>query len=147
MGHYYNTPHPHTLRRGTPFFALPPLTHHRTETSILFLLEKNHLPLSSHTLPPHADSQAKLSLVLFTSLPTHHTTTQVTHLYVHIKLSLNLFIDICSLLKTTLCLSWLYCHKTNTLHMNSFKPFTVIVNPDGTITRPVSTIVSTWDTK
>ena len=32
--------------------------------------------------------------------------------------------------------------------MKNFKPFAVIVNPDGTITRPVTgPIVSTWDTK
>lgn len=33
--------------------------------------------------------------------------------------------------------------------MKNFKPFAIIVNPDGTITRPVTTgpIVSTWDTK
>ena len=59
MGHYYNTPHPQPLRGVPPLVVLAcPHTQH-TETSILFLLEKNHLPLCSHTLPPHADSQAK----------------------------------------------------------------------------------------
>lgn len=78
MGHYYNTPHPQPLRGVPPLVVLAcPHTQH-TETSILFLLEKNHLPLCSHT-PLHTLTHKPSKLALLTSLPTHHTIHLLTH--------------------------------------------------------------------